>query len=194
MTLITAWIVLWPALTAAASLGYQALEHDTRGHAVLSALASLGLDLPKLWDALGRMLTGGGSGGGGGDSTSTQTPPKKPQTPSEPLDSNHFSWVEFGAAFAWASVFTVVMAVAGCSKLPAVAPSTPSDIKAVVDCVMADVIAGHPVDDCEQKFGPVLVEDALQSLLDSNVFSDEHPEATAYTRAQLKASHAGAHR
>lgn len=48
----------WAGLTALASLLYQAAEKNARMHAFLSTLASLGVDLPALWNALGRMVSG----------------------------------------------------------------------------------------------------------------------------------------
>jgi hypothetical protein len=53
-----AWVLfLWPVITGLASLGAAALDKTTVGHAVLSFLASIGLDLPKLLDALKRALS-----------------------------------------------------------------------------------------------------------------------------------------
>jgi len=50
--------LLWPAVTALASLGYTLAESNPRMHAALSFLAGIGIDLPKIWAALTRMLTG----------------------------------------------------------------------------------------------------------------------------------------
>jgi hypothetical protein len=52
------WLLLgWPVLTALASIGAQALDKTKWGHAVLSLLASLGIDLPKLLDAIKRAIS-----------------------------------------------------------------------------------------------------------------------------------------
>lgn len=52
-------LLVWPLATALASLAYKTLDANTRAHAIFSLLASLGIDLPKLWDAFGRALAGG---------------------------------------------------------------------------------------------------------------------------------------
>ena len=52
------FVLVWPLATALASVLYKLAENNPRMHAALSFLAGLGIDLPKLWDALGRMLTG----------------------------------------------------------------------------------------------------------------------------------------
>lgn len=49
-------LLAWPLITALASMGYALLDKTSKGHAVLSFLAGLGLDLPKLLDALKRIV------------------------------------------------------------------------------------------------------------------------------------------
>jgi hypothetical protein len=80
-------IAMWPLLTAVISLFYKQLDQIPRVHAALSALTALGIDLPKLWEALGRIVTGNppasGGPGTGGKTTEekakdTLTFPKKP--------------------------------------------------------------------------------------------------------------------
>ncbi len=53
----TLLLILWPTLTAVASLVYKTLDADTRAHAVFSFLASIGIDIPKIFDAIGKMIT-----------------------------------------------------------------------------------------------------------------------------------------
>ena len=50
--------LIYPLVTALASLIYPVLDKTTWGHAAFSFLASLGLDLPKVWGALIRLLPG----------------------------------------------------------------------------------------------------------------------------------------
>ncbi len=56
-------LMLWPLITAIVSLFYKKLDSYPRVHAVLSSLVAAGLDLPKLLDALKRVLTGAPSSG-----------------------------------------------------------------------------------------------------------------------------------
>lgn len=49
-------VVAWPIITAVASLIYPLLDETKWGHAALSFLAALGLDLPKLFNALQRLF------------------------------------------------------------------------------------------------------------------------------------------
>jgi len=189
MTAVFAWItahqalmlVLWPALTAAASLAYTQLEKDTRIHAVFNVLASLGIDLPKLWDALGRALTGGG--GAAPTAAAPVTPAKAPSKPPTMLARRAITY-----SLAFAAAFYLLTACGIFSKPANVPPNTPGDVGAAVACVMVDVIAGNPPTDCVALYGEQLVADALQILLHSKNFGEEHPEATAYTRAQWKAA------
>lgn len=66
MTTIVSWVhanpdlfvVLWTALTAVLSLAARALSAFPRVHAALSLLSALGIDLPKILDAVKRLLTG----------------------------------------------------------------------------------------------------------------------------------------
>lgn len=51
-------VIVWPALTAVASLLYTLADKSPRTHGALSTLAGLGIDLPKVWEALGRLVTG----------------------------------------------------------------------------------------------------------------------------------------
>ena len=171
-------LVLWPALTAAASLAYTQLEKDTRIHAAFNVLASLGIDLPKLWDALGRALTGGG--GATPTATAPVTPAKTPSKPPTMLARSVFGSFIVG--------YVVVLLIACSGKPPVAPPNTPGDVGAAVACVMTDMIAGNPPTDCVAVYGEQLVADALQILLHSKNFGEEHPEATAYTRTQWKAA------
>lgn len=53
------WILIgWPVLTALSSLLVKVLDKTSWGHAFFSALAGLGIDLPKTLDAIKRMLSG----------------------------------------------------------------------------------------------------------------------------------------
>jgi hypothetical protein len=182
-------LLAWPALTAVASLIYTQLDKDTRIHAALSFLASIGVDLPKLWDALGRLLTGGN--GGGGSATAVKTPASPdiytPQDEKHESVSSLFAFVADYFAGIAICVFVSASVVVGCLQKPiVVTPSTPGDVGGAIACVVADVIASKPVDDCITKYGEALVADVLQSLTHSQSFADEHPEAIAYTRMQLK--------
>jgi hypothetical protein len=73
-------IAMWPLLTAVVSLFYKQLDTIPRVHAVLSALTALGIDLPKLWEALGRIVTGNPPASGG-PGTGGKTAEEKAQAP-----------------------------------------------------------------------------------------------------------------
>lgn len=50
--------LLYPLITAIASLIYPVLDKNKYAHAFFSFLAALGIDLPKVWSAVVRMLPG----------------------------------------------------------------------------------------------------------------------------------------
>jgi hypothetical protein len=56
-------------------------------------------------------------------------------------------------------------------------PSMPADVGDAIACAIADAVAQRPVDDCVQKYGQKLVDDALATLVDSQRFKMEKPEA-----------------
>jgi hypothetical protein len=176
-------LLAWPVLTAAASLVYTQLDKDTRTHAALSFLASIGVDLPKLWDALGRLLTGG-NGGGGGSATAVKTPASPdiytPQDEKHESVSSLFAFVADYFAGIAICVFVSASVVVGCLQKPiVVTPSTPGDVGGAIACVVADVIASKPVDDCIAQYGEALVADVLQSLTHSKNFADAAEDGTA---------------
>lgn len=49
-------VLLWPLITALASLLYGRLDHLPRWHAFFSLLAGMGFDIPKILDAIGRWI------------------------------------------------------------------------------------------------------------------------------------------
>ena len=51
------WVVLlWPILSALASLVYGRLNEYPRWHAFFSLMAAAGIDIPKILDAVGRWI------------------------------------------------------------------------------------------------------------------------------------------
>jgi hypothetical protein len=91
-------LIAWPILTAIFSLAYKALENNPRAHAIVSILSALGIDLPKLWDALGRLISGNPPGGGG---TAAQLPGHvaKKDLPPVPPDRVAFSALRKSGTF-----------------------------------------------------------------------------------------------
>jgi hypothetical protein len=130
MTSIETWIaahqmlllILWPTLTGVASLVYKMLDADTRAHAVFSFLASIGIDIPKIIDAVGRMIT----------------PPnaaKKP--PSPPVGLAVFVGFFLMAAGATTTILGVgFVASNGC------APAQIAEEQRIEQTVLADIVAG----------------------------------------------------
>ena len=155
-------ILAWPTITALASLAYTQLDKNTRIHAFLSVLASAGIDLPKLWEALTRLVVGGQPPSAGGGTTSG-----------------------VGHGGIAAACLVLMLTPLGCNKPIVVPPNTPADVENALACVAQAVVVGQPVDPCVVQYGPVLVADALEILLDSEQFQNEHPEAIAFVKQQL---------
>lgn len=86
-------------------------------------------------------------------------------------------------------IIAVAAAIAGasiaCGKtLP---PNTPADVQSALDCVAAAVLAGTGLADCILKYGPALIADALQLLLNSKTLTIEQSNFARGQLAGLKA-------
>jgi len=65
----------------------------------------------------------------------------------------------------------------GSFGMPTTPPNVPVDVGDAIACAIADAVAQRSVDDCVQKYGQKLVDDALATLVDSQRFKMEKPEA-----------------
>src|SRR4029077_7838648 len=65
----------------------------------------------------------------------------------------------------------------GSFGMPTTPPNVPVDVGDAIACAIADAGAQRSVDDCGQKYGQKLVDDALATLVDSQRFKMEKPEA-----------------
>lgn len=112
-----AWfLVAWPLLTAVFSVGYKYADSVPRIHATLSILSALGIDLPKLWDALGRLFTGNPPSGGG-KLTELPGPMIKGNFPKPPPDNAAFSMLRKSG------VFAIALTLCGCNGSGTIPPN-----------------------------------------------------------------------
>jgi hypothetical protein len=102
-----------------------------------------------------------------------QKPPSKPPAPVA---------TRLGAV----GMLVTALGVTGCSKPIVIPPNTPADIEGALACVTAAILAAQPLDDCLTKYGPALVADAIQTLLDSKKFQTDHPDLTPVLLAHAK--------
>ncbi len=77
----------------------------------------------------------------------------------------------------FASVVALPLAGCGGVKLP---PNTPQDLGDAFACVLTDVLTKQPVDDCIQKYGQAIVNDAVAMLVDSTQLASEQPAAHSF--------------
>lgn len=171
-------LIVWPSLTALASLVYKLLDETTRGHAFFASLAALGIDLPRLWEKLSQLFTG--SSGTGGASSGSSGPDARTEPPAPPR-ANRFSMARlFGFALAGLLVLT------GCANFhPNVPPNAPADVQGATDCVLQALMSNGDVGQCIVTYGPALIADALQTLLDSTQFQEQHPELVPVVKDRL---------
>lgn len=151
---------LWTVLTAAVSVAVRALDAFPRAHAVLSLLAGLGLDVPKVLDALKRILTGGPPQGGEGGGKATL--------------GNAVKVAPLGClAFACA-----LLVLPGCGLLKSSA--VPTDLENDFACVVGEINRGiTSVDQIEQACLPgqaQTVIDIIDALLGSAEFARKHAD------------------
>jgi hypothetical protein len=117
-------IAMWPLLTAVVSLFYKQLDAIPRVHAALSVLTALGIDLPKLWEALGRVITGNppASGGPGTGGKTTEEKAKEtmtfPKKPAVMRIAQALAMALFCAFVPIATGTVLAVSLAGCSMLP----------------------------------------------------------------------------
>jgi hypothetical protein len=86
-----------------------------------------------------------------------------------------------------AIAFPILLACAACNKGINVPPNTPDDVGGALACVLTDVIAQKPVDDCIAQYGQKIVADILGTLADSKQFAAEHPDAAQFAHEQYRA-------
>jgi hypothetical protein len=166
MTAIEAWItahqmlllILWPTVTALASLVYKALDADTRAHAVFSFLASIGVDIPKIIDAVGRMIT---------------PPNSPPKPPSPPAGLAVFAMFLLSA--------TTVIGIGGVTITTTSCTPAQQALEAKIEqTVLADLAAGKTRQQIEVDIGTLvagqtgadialIVDDAIIVLIDIGV-------------------------
>jgi hypothetical protein len=131
-------ILFWPTLTGLASLGVQLLDATSRGHAVLSFLAAIGVDIPKIIDAIGRMIT---------------PPSSKP--PSPPAGLAVFAFVVIGGVAGISSI----VAVSSCTPQGGVQAPIANTASCLIDTISKDLLAGMSL--------PSALEDATIRCLGS---------------------------
>jgi hypothetical protein len=113
---------------------------------------------------------------GGGTTPPVGPPgPPGPQGPAGPPGPPAALRVGFG-------VLTVAVALSGVLSVacgtfqPNIPPNTPADVEGAIACVTAAVLSGSGLGECLAKYGPALVADAIQMLLNSTQFKSEHPD------------------
>jgi hypothetical protein len=117
--------------------------------------------------------------------------PVIPEAPKAPPANtrNRLGLAGFGAAALFAfQTMAFGVATQGCGgTLPTIVtpPSAPTDITGAVTCVTAAVLAGGSIQPCIDKYGQALINDAIQTLLDSKEFAAAHPDA--YSTLQVHA-------
>jgi hypothetical protein len=79
-----------------------------------------------------------------------------------------------------------ILALLACQCGKQLPPNTPGDVGDAVACVMTDVLAQKPIDDCIAKFGRLAI-DILQVLSDSAQLTAENPAAHDFAAAEVKA-------
>jgi hypothetical protein len=167
-------LILWPSVTALLSIIYKLFDQNTRAHAFFSFLAAIGVDIPKVIDALGRLF----GGGGGGATTNGGAKKSVGEHPTPPTNFFARKTAELMLVLSFCS------AGVACSLLQNLPPDTPSDVTGAFDCVLQAVLAAQPVAPCIEKYGPKLVADALQALMDSPSFAAAHPDKIEHVKAQ----------
>lgn len=189
-------LILWPSVSGLASLLYLTLEENTKAHAALSFLASLGIDIPKIASTLATLFNlngSGGSGGSGSNSGGGNVTPLNPPTP----PANMRSQLPWMFAFVAAAVIALIIgsAITGCAD-PALAPLEPQ----IEKVVLADVLAGDTLPHIEADVSAIIaatgkpaadvvlmVNSALALLIDTGVI----PQADLdYAHMLFAASHA----
>lgn len=121
----TLLLILWPTLTAVASLVYKTLDADTRAHAVFSFLASIGIDIPKIFDAIGKMITP--------PNTSSSKKPPSAMPPGVAVFVGFFLM----AAGATTTILGVgIVATNGCT------PAQIAEDQRIEQTILADLVAG----------------------------------------------------
>lgn len=172
-------LMAWPVATALFSLLYTQFEALPRVHAVLSALASLGIDLPTLWDALGRFISKKPPSAGGGAKPSPDTVQRGQSIPvslQPPASKRVAGWPMWwaGPIVVLALAFVPAVAMTGCT------PAQTAELQNIENVVMADLSNGKTLQQIEDdvatiavgKVGPALVaivDDALAFLIDSGL-------------------------
>jgi hypothetical protein len=193
MNTIETWIVahqaflllLWPIVTAAASLICKVLDETSRGHAFLSTLAGLGVDIPKIIDAIGRLISPPPPPPGG-NSTDNSDDKTEPRMKPPASHRQRFAMVAaLSLALASLTVGGFAAATSGCKNFnPQPPPNTPADVTGAIDCVTTALLSNGDIGQCILTYGPALIADAIQTLLHSQ-FAKDHPELTPIMKDRL---------
>jgi hypothetical protein len=187
-------LMAWPVLSAVFSIVYTQLDKSSRWHAFFSTLAGLGIDIPTIWEAFGRLIKGNTPGGGGKVAEMPGHVAKK-DLPPVPPDRVAFSALRKSGVFMIACL--ALCGCSGCSWLQS--PQGVATIKTGVDlaiCVLnhsqepipqivtdcgaaaaSDVIAildAHNKGDTKT----LLALSKAQSVADQNAVLDAHNAAT----------------
>jgi hypothetical protein len=115
------------------------------------------------------------------DATTGGVPPvTKPADPPAPPPSAPITPPVATRIGMFAAVLLIVSTTDCAGGTINVPPNVPPDVAGAIACVISDLIAQKPLDNCIAQYGQTLIDDALIIALDSKALAAEHPEAIKY--------------
>jgi hypothetical protein len=167
---VTQMILVWTSACATLSLlnKYVLMAVWPNGGRAVSAVLSilpghLGNLIEDVQAIINDVKGGGTTPPAVGKGGPTTPGPSKPPPP-----------VAFRVGFGIA-LLTAALAACGTFQ-PKVPPNAPADVENAIACVTAGVLSGNGLGECITKYGPALVADAIQMLLNSTQFKAAHPD------------------